>query len=125
MQVDNLTFSANDIKNDVPELSDKAEQLIELLKESRYIFEQLFVLGLDFNLSEEEEQEIMIKINNISPVVNYARIVQLVFQLTYYNLIFRKILNENLNTPLTNQINTCIAKIEHYLNILENFYFTS
>ncbi|UJG40088.1 MAG: hypothetical protein K9W45_09600 [Candidatus Heimdallarchaeum aukensis] len=124
MQVDNLTYNANDIRNDVPELSDKAEELIELLKESRYIFEQLFVLEIDFDLSEDEEREIMTQVNFISPVVNYARIVQLVFQLTYYKLIFKKVLSKNLNIPLTKQINACITKIEQYLVILEDHYFS-
>ncbi|MHA1203687.1 MAG: hypothetical protein ACTSRR_03525 [Candidatus Heimdallarchaeaceae archaeon] len=124
MQVDNLTYNANDIRNDVPELSDKAEELVELLKESRYIFEQLFVLGLNFDLSENEEREIITQVNFISPVVNYARIVQLVFQLTYYKLIFKKVLSKNLNIPLTNQINACITKIEQYLSILEDHYFS-
>jgi len=124
MQVDNLTYNANDIRNDVPELSDKAEELVELLKESRYIFEQLFVLDLDFDLSEDEEREIMTQVNYISPVVNYARIVQLVFQLSYYKLIFKKVLSKNLNISLTNQINACITKIKQYLNILEDRYFS-
>ncbi|MHA1305049.1 MAG: hypothetical protein ACTSQE_09550 [Candidatus Heimdallarchaeaceae archaeon] len=129
MQTESLSYNAEEIKEEVPGLSSIADKLAQVLQEARLLLEKLFSTLLksegDINLSPKEEEQISSKISKVlypEKIRQYARVVQLVFQLNYYSRIFKKAEKISLEPQLHDNITVTLKNIEEYRKLIEKKY---
>lgn len=133
MHLESVTESANIIKNEVPGLSDVAKELASVLKKSRTFLNKLFDIftkeGHSIDLSPEEQNEISLKVALVTApdqVFQYARVVQLVFQLNYFAKCYEKALKSDLlPSAVSNEAKSMFNKIEDFRNLIEKEYVSS
>jgi len=132
MHLGSVTTSAEVIKREVPGLSDVAKELVQVLKKGRFLLSTLFDVchneGLNIDLSTEEQNEISLKIALVidpEQVFQYARVVQLVFQLNYFSKCYEKALDSNkLPEMIEKETKSILDKIENFRIMIEKEYLT-
>ena len=133
MHLESVTESANVIKKEVPGLSDVAKELASVLKKSRFFLNKLFDIfnkkEYSIDLTPEEQNEISLKVALVTApdqVFQYARIVQLVFQLNYFAKCYDKALKSNiLPSVVSKEAKSMFKKIEGFRNLIEKEYVSS
>jgi DNA-binding response OmpR family regulator len=133
MHLESITESAETIGKEVPGLSDVAQDLAQVLKKGRLMLNKLFDQcnreGLNIDLSPEEQNEISLKValvTNPDQVFQYARIVQLVFQLNYFSKCYEKALEyEKLPKIIEKEAKKLHVKIEEFRRLIEKEYVAS
>ena len=130
MYLESEAESAERIKAEVPGLANIAVELATTLKESRFLLDQLFLLcsqqNLEIEPDESEQNNISMKvalISNPQNVVQYARLVQLVFQLNYFSKCFEKAIKTGiLPNQLKKKTERLYSKIEKFRTMIEKEY---
>ncbi len=133
MHLESITESAETIGKEVPGLSDVAEELAQVLKNGRLLLNKLFDLcnriGLNIDLSPEEQNEISLKVALVTDpdqVFQYARVVQLVFQLNYFSKCYEKALGfAKLPNIIKKEAVSLHKKIEEFRRLVEKEYVAS
>ncbi len=133
MHLESITESAETIGKEVPGLSDVASELAQVLKKGRLMLNKLFDLcnrlGLNIDLSPEEQNEISLKValvTNPDQVFQYARVVQLVFQLNYFSKCYEKALGfGKIPSIVKKEAVTIHKKIEEFRRLIEKEYVAS
>jgi len=133
MHLESVTESASIIKKEVPGLSDVAKELASVLKKSRFFLNKLFDIcnkeEYSIDLTPEEQNEISLKVALVTApdqVFQYARVVQLVFQLNYFAKCYDKALKSNiLPSVVSNEAKNMFKKIEKFRNLIEKEYVSS
>lgn len=133
MHLDSVTGNAEVIGREVPGLADIAEELVQVLKQGRLLLNKLFDLcnrdELNIDLTPEEQNEISLKVASVvdpEQVFQYARVVQLVFQLNYFSKCYEKALNfAKLPDKVSNEAKKVLNKIEEFRKIIEKDYVAS
>lgn len=133
MHLESVTESASIIKKEVPGLSDVAKELASVLKKSRFFLNKLFDIcnkeAYSIDLTPEEQNEISLKVALVTApdqVFQYARIVQLVFQLNYFSKCYDKALKSNiLPSVVSKEAKNMFKKIEEFRNLIEKEYVSS
>ncbi|MCK5141669.1 MAG: hypothetical protein ACTSUP_04885 [Candidatus Heimdallarchaeaceae archaeon] len=133
MHLESVTESASIIKKEVPGLSDVAKELASVLKKSRFFLNKLFDIcnkkEYSIDLTPEEQNEISLKVALVtSPdqVFQYARVVQLVFQLNYFAKCYDKALKSNmLPSVVIKEAKSMYKKIENFRSLIEKEYVSS
>ena len=133
MHLESVTESAEIISKEVPGLSNVAEELAQILRQGRFLLNKLFDLcnryGYNIDLSPEEQNEISLKIalvTNPDQVFQYARVVQLVFQLNYFSKCYEKALGfGKLPNNVSNEAIKTLKRIEEFRQLIEKEYVTS
>lgn len=133
MHLESITESAETIGKEVPGLSDVAEELAQVLKNGRFMLNKLFDLcnriGLNIDLSPEEQNEISLKVALVTDpdqVFQYARVVQLVFQLNYFSKCYEKALGfGKLPNIVKKEAVSLHKKIEEFRRLVEKEYVAS
>ncbi len=133
MHLESITESAETIGKEVPGLSDVAQDLAQVLKKGRLMLNKLFDQcnreGLSLDLSPEEQNEISLKValvTNPDQVFQYARIVQLVFQLNYFSKCYEKALGyEKLPKIIEKEAKALHGRIEEFRRLIEKEYVAS
>ena len=129
----NVTESSEAIEKEVPGLASVAKELTETLKRARLFLEKLFDLcskmAINIDLTSEEQGEISLKVALVADpdlMIQYARIVQLVFQLNYYAKSYEKVLEAQNEIPDVYYKETKIIyeNIEKYRKMIEKEYVT-
>ena len=84
---------------------------------------------LNIDLTPEEQNEISLKVALVvdpEQVFQYARVVQLVFQLNYFSKCYEKALNfAKLPDKVSNEAKKVFKKIEEFRKIIEKDYVAS
>ncbi|MHA1686596.1 MAG: hypothetical protein ACTSYD_09365 [Candidatus Heimdallarchaeaceae archaeon] len=132
MYLENEIECATKIKDEIPGLSDVAYDLATTLKEARFSLDKVFRVcsqqGVEIDLTEEEQNELSMKVALVSSpqnVIQYARLVQLVFQLNYFLKCFEKAINSNLlPKKIHNEIELLYSKLDKYRALVESEYVT-
>jgi len=130
MYLESEAESAERIKAEVPGLANIAVELATTLKEARFLLDQLFLLcsqqNLEIEPDESEQNNISMKvalISNPQNVVQYARLVQLVFQLNYFSKCFEKAIKTGiLPNQLKKKTERLYSKIEKFRTMIEKEY---
>ncbi len=133
MHLESVTESANIIRKEVPGLSDVAKELASVLRKSRLFLNTLFDIcnkeGYNIDLTPEEQNEISLKVALVTApdqVFQYARVVQLVFQLNYFAKCYEKALKSNmLPSVISNEAKMMLEKIKEFRNLIEKEYVSS
>ena len=133
MHLESVTESASIIKKEVPGLSDVAKELASVLKKSRFFLNKLFDIcnkeEYSIDLTPEEQNEISLKVALVTApdqVFQYARVVQLVFQLNYFAKCYDKALKSNiLPSVVSKEAKSMFKKIEGFRNLIEKEYVSS
>ena len=133
MHLGSVINSAEVIRKEVPGLSEVAKELARILKKGRFFLNKLFDIcnreGLNIDLSPEEQNEISLKVAlviNPDQVFQYARVVQLVFQLNYFAKCYEKALGfSKLPTSVEKETKSILKEIEKFRNLIENEYVAS
>ncbi len=133
MHLESVTESASIIRKEVPGLSDVAKELASVLKKSRFFLNKLFDIcnkeEYSIDLTPEEQNEISLKVALVTApdqVFQYARVVQLVFQLNYFAKCYDKALKSNiLPSVVSNKAKDMLKKIEDFRNLIEKEYVSS
>jgi len=133
MHLESIAESAETIGKEVPGLSDVAKDLAQVLKKGRIMLNKLFDRcnreGLNIDLSPEEQNEISLKValvTNPDQVFQYARVVQLVFQLNYFSKCYEKALGyEKLPNIIEKEAKTLHGRIEEFRRLIEKEYVAS
>ncbi len=133
MHLESITESAETIGKEVPGLSDVATELAQVLKKGRFMLNKLFDLcnrvGLNIDLSPEEQNEISLKVALVTDpdqVFQYARVVQLVFQLNYFSKCYDKALGfGKLPNIVKKEAVSLHKKIEEFRRLIEKEYVAS
>lgn len=132
MYLENEIESASKIKDEIPGLSDIAQDLVATLKEARFALDKVFRIcsqkQVEIDLTNEEQNELSMKVALISSpenVVQYARLVQLVFQLNYFIKSFEKALQSNvLPKKFHKEITVLHNKLDKFRELVEAEYIT-
>ena len=133
MHLESVTESASVIKKEVPGLSDVANELATILKKGRFFLNKLFDIcnkaEYNIDLTPEEQNEISLKVALVtSPdqVFQYARVVQLVFQLNYFSKCYDKALKSGkLPSVVGAEAKKTLSKIEDFRILIEKEYVSS
>ena len=133
MHLESIAESAETIGKEVPGLSDVAQDLAQVLKKGRIMLNKLFDQcnreGLNIDLSPEEQNEISLKVALVTDpdqVFQYARIVQLVFQLNYFSKCYEKALGfGKLPNIIEKEAKILHLKIEDFRRMIEKEYVAS
>ena len=133
MHLESVIESAEVIKKEVPGLSDVAKELARVLKKGRFFLNKLFDIcsreGLNIDLSPEEQNEISLKIALVTDpeqVFQYARVVQLVFQLNYFSKCYEKALGYGkLPDSVEKEAKTIFKEINDFRKLVEKEYVAS
>ena len=133
MHLESVSESASIIKKEVPGLSDVAKELASVLKKSRFFLNNLFDIcnkeEYDIDLTPEEQNEISLKVALVTApdqVFQYARVVQLVFQLNYFAKCYEKALKSNiLPSVVSKEAKSMFKKIEGFRSLIEKEYVSS
>lgn len=133
MHLESVTESASLIRKEVPGLSDVAKELATVLKKGRFFLNKLFDIcnkeGYSIDLTPEEQNEISLKVALVTApdqVFQYARVVQLVFQLNYFTKCYEKALKSNvLPNVVDEEAKKIKGKIEDFRNLIEKEYVSS
>ncbi len=128
----NTSTSADMIKKEVPGLYDVAPDLANTLREGRFFLDKLFDIctkkNKNIDLTSEEQDEISLKValvKNPEQVIQYARIVQMVFQLNYFSKCYIKALSCNeLPKVIIKEAKTLLKDIERFRKMIEEEYVT-
>ncbi|GAH45582.1 unnamed protein product, partial [marine sediment metagenome] len=107
--------------------------LASVLKKSRFFLNKLFDIcnkeEYSIDLTPEEQNEISLKVALVTApdqVFQYARVVQLVFQLNYFAKCYDKALKSNiLPGVVSNKAKDMLKKIEDFRNLIEKEYVSS
>ncbi|MBY8999967.1 MAG: hypothetical protein KGD64_03550 [Candidatus Heimdallarchaeota archaeon] len=133
MHLENVTDSASLIKKEVPGLSDVAKELATVLKKGRFFLNKLFDIcnkeEYSIDLTPEEQNEISLKVALVTApdqVFQYARVVQLVFQLNYFTKCYEKALKSNILPSVVNtEAKDILEKIDDFRSLIEKEYVSS
>jgi len=133
MHLESISESAETIGKEVPGLSDVANELADVLKNGRLMLNRLSDLcnrgGFDVVLNPEEQNEISLKIALVTDpdqVFQYARVVQLVFQLNYFSKCYEKALNfGRIPNIVKKEAVSLHKKIEKFRRLVEKEYVAS
>ena len=133
MHLDSITENAEIIGKEVPGLSEVASELAQVLKKGRFMLNKLFDLcnraGLSIDLSPEEQNEISLKVALVTDpdqVFQYARVVQLVFQLNYFSKCYEKALGYGKIPNIVKKEAVVLhEKINEFRRLIEKEYVAS
>lgn len=133
MHLGSVTTSAEAIKKEVPGLSNVAKELVQVLKKGRFLLSTLFDVchkeGIDIDLSSEEQNEISLKVASVidpDQVFQYARVVQLIFQLNYFSKCYEKALDtKKLPRMIERETKSIFNKIENFRIMIEKEYISN
>ena len=133
MHLESITESAETIGKEVPGLSDVAAELAQVLKNGRFMLNKLFDIcnrvGLNIDLSPEEQNEISLKVALVTDpdqVFQYARVVQLVFQLNYFAKCYEKAIGfGKLPNIIKKEAVSLHKKIDEFRRLIEKEYVAS
>ncbi|MCG3215144.1 MAG: hypothetical protein KAS63_00355 [Candidatus Heimdallarchaeota archaeon] len=133
MHLESVTENAEIISREVPGLADVAEELAQVLKQGRFLLNRLFDLcnrdEINIDLTPEEQNEISLKVALVidpDQVFQYARIVQLVFQLNYFSKCYEKALGfGKLPNNVSIEAKKVLNKIENFRKLIEKEYVAS
>jgi len=133
MHLESVIESAEVIRKEVPGLSDVAKELARVLKKGRFFLNKLFDIcsreGLNIDLSPEEQNEISLKVALVTDpeqVFQYARVVQLVFQLNYFSKCYEKALGYGkLPESVEKEAKTIFKEINDFRKLVEKEYVAS
>ena len=130
MHLESISESAEAIGREVPGLLEVSKELAGTLKKARFLLNKLFDLcskeGLNIDLSPEEQNEISLKVALVTDpdqVFQYARVVQLVFQLNYFSRCYEKAIGHGkLPNIVSSDAQTILEKIEEFRQLVEKEY---
>jgi len=130
MHLESAIESAEVIKKEVPGLSDIAIELARSLKKGRFFLNKLFDIcskeGINIDLNPEEQNEISLKVALVADpdqIFQYARVVQLVFQLNYFSKCYEKALShKKLPSKVKKEAKTILENIEEFRKLIEKEY---
>ena len=129
MQVESIPESAETLKNQVPGLADVALDLATILKQARLFLDKLFNICIqrecEIDLTPEEQNSISMKVAlvvNPEIAMQYARLVQLVFQLNYYSMCFHKALHAKIPKQLLEETRIILKEVERFRILIEKEY---
>ncbi|MCG3220437.1 MAG: hypothetical protein H7641_03570 [Candidatus Heimdallarchaeota archaeon] len=133
MHLESVIESAEVIKKEVPGLSDVAKELARVLKKGRFFLNKLFDIcsreSLNIDLSPEEQNEISLKVALVTDpdqVFQYARVVQLVFQLNYFTKCYEKAIGHGkLSDSVDKEARTILEEIDNFRKLVEKEYVAS
>ena len=133
MHLGSVIESSEVIKKEVPGLADVAKELARVLKKGRFFLNKLFDIcnreNLNIDLSPEEQNEISLKVALVTDpdqVFQYARVVQLVFQLNYFKKCYDKALGfGKLSESVEKETRTILKEIENFRKLIEKEYVAS
>ena len=131
MQLENVSENAELLKQQVPGLSNVSLALATTLKEARSLLDNLFTIclkkGQEIDLSPDEQNSISVKVTlvkNPELAIQYARVVQLVFQLNYYSKCYKKALKVDLSKNTKKESKRMLKKVEKFRKIVEKQYLS-
>lgn len=130
MHLESIAESAETIGREVPGLLEVSKDLANTLKKARFLLNKLFDLcnrdGLNIDLSPEEQNEISLKVALVTDpdqVFQYARVVQLVFQLNYFSKCYEKAIGfGKLPNIVSNDAQSILQKLEEFRLLVEKEY---
>ncbi len=131
LESESLSNRVNTLISEVPDLANIAESLLSLLDKAQSTLDKVFSIALnvgkDIILEDSEQQEINNKVSKVIMDVNkpleYARIVQLVFQLNYYVKTLEKAIKTNfLDDEQTHEVILLLEKLKDSLQLIESRY---
>ncbi len=133
MHLGSVIESAEVIKKEIPGLADIAKELARVLKKGRFFLNKLFDIcsreNLNIDLSPEEQNEISLKVALVTDpdqVFQYARVVQLVFQLNYFTKCYDKAIGfGKLSESVEKEARTILKEIENFRELIEKEYVAS
>ncbi|MHA1707824.1 MAG: hypothetical protein ACTSYV_01875 [Candidatus Heimdallarchaeaceae archaeon] len=133
MHLESIADSAETIGKEVPGLLEIAPELATTLKKGRLLLDKLFDIcgrtGFNIELSPEEQNEISLKValvTNPDQVFQYARVVQLVFQLNYFSKCYEKAVSSGaLPSFIKKEVKEIQKPIEKFRKLIEKEYVAS
>ena len=118
------------LRAEVPGLAEVSLGLSKCLKEARILLDRLFNIcsqyKIDIDLNTEEQGEISLKVALVTDpqqMIQYAKLVQLVFQLNYFSKSYSKAINsKKLPQIVEKEAIEVYNQIETFRQMIEREY---